>query len=182
MKVIRSFGLIALSSLVFACAGDPKEPPATPSSGSDVSSTEVSQLPDNNSDDAGDDPSRSQLNISSEIKNACGISDSEAYFAFNSANVRPQDETVLRKLATCFASGPLKDRRMQLVGHADPRGDEEYNMVLGGRRAENVKLVIQRLGLGGDRIRTSSRGELDATGTDEASYLRDRRVDVMLAD
>ena len=32
------------------------------------------------------------------------------------------------------------------------------------------------------RIAASSRGELDATGTDEAGWARDRKVDVTLAE
>ena len=69
---------------------------------------------------------------------------------------------------------------MRLVGHADPRGDEEYNMVLGGRRADNVKSAIVQAGLHSSKIATTSRGEMDATGTDEAGWEKDRRVDVML--
>ena len=69
---------------------------------------------------------------------------------------------------------------MRLVGHADPRGDEEYNMVLGGRRADNVKAAIAGAGLDSAKMATTSRGEMDATGTDEAGWERDRRVDIML--
>jgi peptidoglycan-associated lipoprotein len=129
---------------------------------------------------AGDVPTRSNINISEDIKKACGISDADAYFAFDSANVRPQDHAILQKLASCFSTGPLKGHTMRLVGHADPRGDEEYNMVLGGRRADNVKSAIVGAGLDSSKIATTSRGEMDATGTDEAGWEKDRRVDVML--
>ncbi|MBX3183643.1 MAG: OmpA family protein [Polyangiaceae bacterium] len=183
MLTSRTFKLLFPAALVIACGSDPKEPPASPTGGTDVGSVNPtpvdSTLP---ADDPNDDPRKGQINISEEIKRACGLSDAEAYFAYNSANVRPQDDAVLKKLATCFASGPLKDRTMQLVGHADPRGDEEYNMVLGGRRAENVRAALAARGLPKNRVKTSSRGELDATGTDEASYAQDRRVDVLLAD
>jgi peptidoglycan-associated lipoprotein len=69
---------------------------------------------------------------------------------------------------------------MRLVGHADPRGDEEYNMTLGNRRADNVKTAIVDAGLAASQVATTSRGEMDATGTDEASWEKDRRVDVLL--
>ena len=71
---------------------------------------------------------------------------------------------------------------MRLAGHADPRGEPEYNMVLGGKRAENVKGFIAKKGMNGDKISTTSRGEMDATGTDEATWTKDRRVDVVLGD
>ena len=128
----------------------------------------------------GDDPSQSNINISDEIRKACGITDTEAFFAYDSANVRAQDRAILKKLATCFSTGPLKGRELRLVGHADSRGDEEYNVVLGGRRADNVKTSIASEGLSEAKIATTSRGELDATGSDEASWAKDRRVDVVL--
>jgi peptidoglycan-associated lipoprotein len=87
---------------------------------------------------------------------------------------------VLKKLADCFTTGPLKGRVMRLVGHADPRGDDSYNMALGGQRADNVKRIIVAEGMSAEKTETSSRGEDEATGTDEAGWAKDRRVDVKL--
>ena len=129
----------------------------------------------------GDNPAQSDINISDEIMKACGLSDTEAHFAYNSAKIRESDRAVLKKLADCFATGALKGRTMQLVGHADPRGEPEYNMVLGGRRADNVAGAIQKEGLPAGQVTTTSRGELEARGTDEASWTKDRRVDIHLA-
>jgi peptidoglycan-associated lipoprotein len=127
------------------------------------------------------DDRKSIVNIDPGIRKACGISDEDAYFAFDSAHVRDSDRQVLRKLAVCFSTGPLAGKQMGLVGHADPRGESEYNMLLGERRATNVKKVIVAEGLQPSKMSTSSRGEMDATGSDEASWARDRRVDVVLA-
>jgi peptidoglycan-associated lipoprotein len=69
---------------------------------------------------------------------------------------------------------------MKLVGHADPRGEDEYNMVLGGRRADNIKNAIVTAGMSGAKVDSTSRGEMDASGTDEAGWSNDRRVDIML--
>jgi peptidoglycan-associated lipoprotein len=168
---------ILAAPLLVACGSDPTPPPAAPSG--DTEPAQVTPAPEP-SEKPGDDPNQSDINISDEIRRACGISDAEAHFAFNSASVRDSDRAVLKKLAVCFATGPLKGREMRLVGHADPRGESEYNMVLGGRRADNVKAAISNEGLAADRIATTSRGEMDATGTDEDTWARDRRVDVML--
>jgi peptidoglycan-associated lipoprotein len=127
-----------------------------------------------------DDASKGNINISDEIKKACGISDAEAFFAYDSANIRPEDKAVLTKLATCFTTGPLKGREMRLVGHADNRGEDDYNMILGQKRADNVKSAIVSAGMTAAKALTTSRGELDATGSDEASWSKDRRVDIML--
>ena len=67
---------------------------------------------------------------------------------------------------------------MQLVGHADPRGDDNYNLALGGKRADSVKHVIVSRGMPATKVLTSSRGEMDATGNDESTWAKDRRVDV----
>ena len=69
---------------------------------------------------------------------------------------------------------------MLVIGHADPRGDEEYNMALGGRRSDAVATTLIERNLRSTQISTSSRGEMDATGTSEGSWAEDRRVDVKL--
>jgi peptidoglycan-associated lipoprotein len=172
----------ALSSLMaVACGGDEKRPPTAPSGGTEGPSA-AAKGDDSANQKPGDNPSQSQINISDEIKKACGIADADAHFAFDSANVRDQDHKILGQLATCFSSGPLAGREMRLVGHADPRGEPEYNMVLGGKRADNVKGFIAKKGLNADKMATTSRGEMDATGTDEGTWAKDRRVDVMLGD
>ena len=176
------YAAIILTSLAIAagCASDPPHP-ATVATASTVPNSNITvPSPAQASVKPGDDPSRSNINISDEIRKACGITDTEAFFAYDSANVRPQDRAVMKKLADCFSTGALKGREMRLVGHADPRGEEEYNMVLGGRRADNVKSSIVAEGLSAAKIATTSRGKLDATGTDEAGWAKDRRVDVVL--
>jgi peptidoglycan-associated lipoprotein len=165
-------------ALLVACGSDPK-PPAQPPTALDPAPTAPPPPPPPEKE--GDVPTRSSISISEDIRKACGISESEAHFAYDSANVRPDDRSILTKLAACFNTGPLKGKSMRLVGHADPRGNEEYNMALGGRRADNVKSAIVSAGLESGRIATTSRGKMDATGTDEAGWEKDRRVDVMLA-
>lgn len=120
--------------------------------------------------------------ISDEIRKACGINEKEAYFAFNSANLRSEDTKPLDKVVTCFVSGPLKGRKMKIVGHADPRGDSDYNVQLGLSRADSVAKYMSGKGLDKAQATTTSRGAMDATGTDEASWALDRRVDVMMGD
>jgi peptidoglycan-associated lipoprotein len=118
--------------------------------------------------------------ISDEIRKACGIADEDAYFAFDSSTVLSTDIRPLDAVAKCFSVGPLKGRDLRLVGHADPRGPVEYNMSLGQRRADSVEQYLQRHGVVQARTASTSRGALDATGSDEAGWAHDRRVDVAL--
>lgn len=171
--------LVASISVLAACGSDPPPPAAAPPP---APVDTAPPAPPPAAAQVDDQPNKSNIQISDEIKKACGISDAEAHFAFDSANVRETDRTVLKKLADCFSTGPLKGRRMNLVGHADPRGDEEYNRVLGQRRADNVGNVIGQLGMSSSKISTTSRGEDEARGTDESSWQQDRRVDIVLGD
>ena len=67
---------------------------------------------------------------------------------------------------------------LQLTGHCDPRGTEEYNLALGDRRARAAGDYLKSLGVDAANISSTSMGEEMASGTDEASWSRDRRVDV----
>jgi peptidoglycan-associated lipoprotein len=169
---------IAVPSIVLAigCGSTAtSSPKSVPSSADIAASTALPMMPK-----SADKGQSGLIAISDDVRRACGISDADAYFAFDSAYVRPNDRVVLAKLAECFASGPLKGRTMQLVGHADPRGDDSYNWALGGSRADSVKKFVVSDGLSASKVSTSSRGEIDATGTDEATWAKDRRVDVQI--
>ncbi len=174
----RSVSVTVTLLMTWACGSDPKPPPAAPGGETTAPVAGPTVAPPTTGDD-GKDPNKGQISISEEIRRACGISSEEAFFAYDSADVRMADHPTLTKLATCFISGAMSGRNMRLVGHADPRGDEEYNLALGGKRAEAVKGFLVKKGLGDGRVETSSRGEMDATGTDDDGWFKDRRVDVL---
>ncbi len=172
MKTMSIVSTLAIVALAIGCGSEVTPTPRTAANRSGDSRV-LAKMP--KADDKG---TSGMVSISDDVKSACGISDDEAYFAFNSADVRPRDKQILDKLRTCFTSGKLKGHTMQLVGHADPRGDDNYNLALGGRRADSVKEVIVGRGMSSSKVVTSSRGEMDATGTDESTWAKDRRVDV----
>jgi peptidoglycan-associated lipoprotein len=154
-----------------ACGSTATPPPRAPATSANALTAPADPRPS----------TTSTIHIAADIRKACGIPDADAHFAFDSAAVLERDRRVLHQLADCFVTGPLAGREMRLVGHADPRGDTDYNFVLGGRRADNVKRVLIDQGLPAARVASTSRGELEADGVDEASWREDRRVDVMLA-
>lgn len=67
-----------------------------------------------------------------------------------------------------------------LTGRADPRGTEEYNMSLGARRAHGVASYMEHHKVQGTQVNETSRGALDASGSDEPAWATDRRVDIAL--
>ncbi len=172
---MKTFVTLAMLCSVVACSKNEKPPALAPASGTADRSSESGE-----EEFSDKDPAQGQLVISDRIREACGLSETEAYFDYNSDRLSPAAKDVLGKLATCFTEGPLRDETMLLVGHADPRGSDEYNMVLGSRRAANVQRALTPLGMPESRISATSRGEMDAVGGDETGWARDRKVEVRL--
>lgn len=142
----------------------------------------ATQAPDAEPRPAAASPAPTTVAISDEIRTRCGISERDAYFTFDSAQVTARDRSPLDGVAHCFSTGPLKGRRLKLIGHADPRGEADYNMTLGQSRADAVGQYLVTRGLQPANAKTTSRGSMDAAGTDDASWQKDRRVDVTLGD
>ena len=125
------------------------------------------------------------LRVSEPIARACALPGSPAEaprFGYDTDELVAADRDALARIADCLTTGALKDRPVRLVGRADPRGTEAYNMVLGAKRANTVARYLRALGVDGARLQETSRGELDARGEDEASWTEDRRVDIVLVD
>jgi outer membrane protein OmpA-like peptidoglycan-associated protein len=64
----------------------------------------------------------------------------------------------------------LKDHpevRVEIQGHTDSKGSDDYNMKLGMRRAESVKAFLGTQGISGDRVGTKSFGETQPVADNE---------------
>lgn len=124
------------------------------------------------------------VGVSADLVAQCKLRFSHAdrapTFEYNDTDLVEQDRAILQQVADCLTKGPLRDKHVQLVGRADPRGTDEYNLGLGTRRAETVRSYLQRLGVPASRLTPTTRGELDAAGTNEDTWQRDRRVDLEL--
>lgn len=129
----------------------------------------------------------STIYLSDRLRKACGITTVDTIkdtpkFDFDQSSILPEDRDVLALVATCLTTGPLKGRGVRFVGRADPRGSQEYNMALGERRANAVMRYLAALGVGAPQMSETSRGAMDATGSDAAAWRQDRRVDIDLLD
>lgn len=82
---------------------------------------------------------------------------SDIHFAFNDYTIQPQDSEVLRSNARWLTEHASS--RVQIEGHCDDRGSEEYNLALGAKRAQAAKEYLTDLGISGDRISTISYGK-----------------------
>ena len=59
---------------------------------------------------------------------------------------------MLEQVARCLTTGPLKGRHVELIGRADPRGEVEYNMILGESRASTVNKYLAALGVSPEQM------------------------------
>ena len=100
------------------------------------------------------------------------------YFEFDRYDIRSDARPQLRKNGGELRTSGVSVR---LEGHADERGDEEYNLALGERRATAVKSYLVDLGVSGSRIRTISYGESKpaVVGHDESAWRYNRRVEAV---
>lgn len=100
------------------------------------------------------------------------------YFDFDKSELKPEAREALVYHANQLKANP--SRRIRLEGHADERGTREYNLALGERRAQAVERYLVVQGVSASQIETISYGEERpaATGTTEAAYSRNRRVEL----
>ena len=104
------------------------------------------------------------------------------YFDFNRADIRADAIPVLDANADFLLETMKKNSNLQIVieGHADTIGSEEYNVVLGNRRAEAVSRYLRNRGVPPANIRTLSFGEsrpvVLSSGQEDLARDRSRRV------
>jgi outer membrane protein OmpA-like peptidoglycan-associated protein len=88
----------------------------------------------------------------------------------------------LARLADLVAS--MDELAVIVAGHADARGDEEYNEQLSARRAAAVRDVLIQSGLPADRITANAEGERQSTAAegDLDALAMERRVNLSIVD
>ncbi len=188
--ILLVFGLTACNALGFT--SKPKDPAGATKPAS------VAAMPSGRSETSqraafdpslalpGGDPVNAEgVSVSAMIAKACGLTPRGKTeiptFDYDSAALGVQDRELLADIARCLSEGALRGKSVVLIGRADSRGEPEYNMTLGESRADAVHRYLVDLGVGRDRMRSTSRGELDAIGTTEEGWAHDRRVDIELA-
>jgi peptidoglycan-associated lipoprotein len=98
------------------------------------------------------------------------------FFDFDKYDIRPGDAEILKANADILKKFPSV--KIQIEGHCDERGTEEYNLALGERRANSTKKYLVSLGITEDRLSTISYGEekpLDPAHNEEA-WAKNRRA------
>jgi len=103
------------------------------------------------------------------------------HFDTDKYDIRPgADADALDRKAVVLKSHPAV--RVRITGHADERHTDEYNLVLGTRRAEAGKDYLVRQGVEARRIETASLGETQPIdpGHDESAWSKNRRDEFLV--
>ena len=99
----------------------------------------------------------------------------EAFFDYDSSTLKPGAYSELRRVAEVLNKYP--QTTIEVGGHTDTRGSEEYNQVLSEKRAEAVKNELIHNGLSPQRIQAVGYGESRTISSDHAM---NRRVEIVI--
>ena len=102
----------------------------------------------------------------------------DVYFDTNSSEIKPEMYSELDRVAGILAEYP--QTWIEVGGHADPRGTDEYNVVLSQRRADAVSNALAAKGVNVDRIRSVGYGESRLLSTNPDNYGINRRVEIKI--
>ncbi|MFM8234726.1 MAG: peptidoglycan-associated lipoprotein Pal [Holophagaceae bacterium] len=99
------------------------------------------------------------------------------YFDLDRATIREEDKSSLQFLANFLRTYP--QIKVQISGHADERGTNEYNLALGNKRASATVTYLKGLGIDESRLQSISFGKEKpiCNESNEACWSRNRRAE-----
>jgi outer membrane protein OmpA-like peptidoglycan-associated protein len=102
------------------------------------------------------------------------------FFDFDRSDITPQALQIIREAASNARGGAVQ--RLNVTGHTDRSGTEQYNQALSVRRANAVKDALVREGVPADAIAVVGRGESQplVPTPDGVREAQNRRVEIVL--
>jgi outer membrane protein OmpA-like peptidoglycan-associated protein len=122
------------------------------------------------------------------VTSTAAIKPNEAYvlnhinFEFNSFQLLPSSFAQLDFLVSVLRKNP--QWKVQLNGHTDDQGSDDYNLTLSSNRAKSVGEYLVQHGVSSELIQTRGFGKQKPllTGNDEETRAINRRVEVKFLD
>jgi len=99
----------------------------------------------------------------------------EAYFDYNSSRLKPGVYSELKRISDILIKYPHS--RIEVAGHTDTKGSEEYNLDLSKQRAEVVANQLIYNGVSAQRIMAVGYGKSRPISSDDAM---NRRVEILI--
>lgn len=100
---------------------------------------------------------------------------SETFFNYDSATLLPGGYTEISRVANVL--NQYNQTQIEVGGHTDSKGSEQYNQQLSMRRAEAVKNALVQQGVDPQRIRTFGYGESRPISSNDSA---NRRVEITI--
>ena len=100
------------------------------------------------------------------------------YFEYNRADLKDSAKDALKSAVDALLARP--EVKVNVSGHCDERGTDEYNMELGWKRAYTVRDYLKKLGIDESRLFPISYGRSRpaVVGTDESFWSKNRRAEL----
>lgn len=105
---------------------------------------------------------------------------SDVTFATNQSSIQPNFYNALDAVASTLVEYP--STAIDIIGHADSDGADDYNQALSERRADSVKSYLAGRGVQSVRMIASGRGETQpvASNATASGKAQNRRVQILL--
>ena len=122
------------------------------------------------------DATEKTFDSSTALSNSDIVLQRDIFFEFDKATLTKEAIETLVKNGQWLRNN--SDVAITIEGHCDERGTNAYNLALGDRRAETVKMFLTDLGVDQSRLTTISYGEERPfdRGHGEAVWARNRRA------
>lgn len=162
---------LALLALCAACGGKKEAvvtPPTNTGTPTTGGGTTTPPPPPGRPADTGGNEAATTAALRTEVGNVI-------HFDLDQDVIKAEDRPVLDRKADILRANPAL--RIRVSGHADERGSDEYNLVLGNKRAVAAKNYLVNKGIDASRIDVTSFGEerpVDSS-SNEGAWAKNRR-------
>jgi outer membrane protein OmpA-like peptidoglycan-associated protein len=125
-----------------------------------------------------------QLNLIMETRDTARgliVNMSDVLFEFGKSTLRPEAREKLAKISGIVLSHP--GLRLDIEGHTDSIGSDEYNQRLSEARAEAARSYLQSAGIPADSLSARGFGESSpvASNDTDAGRRQNRRVELVVS-
>ena len=127
---------------------------------------------------------RQQLNMileTRETQRGLIVNINDVLFDFNQYTLKPGAREKLAKVSGILLAYP--GLKIQLEGHTDSVGSDDYNLKLSQQRADSVRTYLASQGVPADSVSSTGLGKADPVATNDtaAGRQQNRRVDMVVS-
>ncbi len=120
----------------------------------------------------------SKEDLRSQLLDKGRFSTTGIYFNTDKADIKPESYAIIKSVADYLQENP--DVKIQVIGHTDAQGEDNYNLQLSERRAKAViQALVQQFGIDESRLSALGKGETEPVddNSTEKGRANNRRVE-----